>query len=374
MEMDSRLRIGFVGPGWIGRVQLQKLLKRQDVVIAAVHGRDYERTAALLQEFGLPATCNCHSYTELLERDIDAVWLASPNQYHGPQAITALQADKHLFCEKPTAIAYSDDLELQRLSISKPHLVTFVDFVLYFNPMERKLLEMIRSGFFGDLTQVQINYRHPINTSDGRAWKLTKEAMGDAISMGISHALSVITWIFAANGQHPVSVFAISDQARVRPFEPDPIWNILVRFSGGGTAFCFGNIDFNNGYDLFHSVTGTEGSFTFDSAQPLEQKVRFTSQCIEGGRIVWPSNADSSSPHAWDPKMTLPDSGDVLTHGLDDAIESFLASVKSRTPSPLSLQQTYSIAEIGWAAQLSAVTGQQVSLPIDPLQMSAIAK
>jgi len=370
--MDDRIRIGFVGPGWIGRVQLEKLLRRTDVLIAGVLGRDFEQTASLLQELGLPATCNCRSYAELLEREIDAVWLASPNQHHGPQAIAALKADKHLFCEKPTAISYRDDLELQRLASEKPHLISFVDFVLYFNPMEQKLLEMVDAGLFGDLTQVQVNYRHPINTSGGKAWKLTKEAMGDAISMGISHALSLIVWIFAANGQHPTSVFAISDRARVREFEPNPIWNILIQFSGGGTAFCFGNIDFNHGYDLYHNVTGTTGSFVFDSAQPQQQKIRFTSQRIEDGKTIWPLVSDAHPDFGWNQKLTLPDSGDVLTHGLDDALECFLASVKTKQESPLSIQKSFTIAEIGWAAQLSASTGKQVSLPLDPSLMLEI--
>jgi len=371
-DMDNRIRIGFVGPGWIGRVQLDKLLRRPDVLIAAVHGRDFEQTASLLQELGLPAECNCRSYSELLEREIDTVWLASPNQHHGPQAIAALKAEKHLFCEKPTAISYRDDLELQRLSSEKPHLISFVDFVLYFNPMEQKLLEMVRAGLFGDLTQVQVNYRHPINTSGGRAWKLTKAAMGDAISMGISHALSLITWIYSANGQYPTSVFAISDRARVRDFEPHPIWNILIQFSRGGTAFCFGNIDFNHGYDLYHNVTGTAGSFIFDSAQPQQQKVRFTSQRVEDGKTIWPLSTDTHPNYAWDQKLTLPDSGDVLTHGLDDAIECFLASVKAKQASPLSLQNSFTISEIGWAAQLSASSGKQVSLPLDSSHMLAI--
>lgn len=367
--MDSPLRIGFVGPGWIGRVQLEKLLRRPDVLVSAVHGRDYERTASLLHELNLPEDRNCRSYDELLQREIDAVWIASPNQHHGPQAIAALKAGKHLFCEKPTAISFRDDLALQKLASENPHLITFVDFVLYFNPMEQKLLSMIRDGLFGDLTQVQVNYRHPINTSGSKAWKLSKAVMGDAISMGISHAISLITWIYAANGKHPVSVFAISDRARVRDFESDPIWNILIRFSGGGTAFCFGNIDFNAGYDLYHNVTGTRGSFAFDSTQPHAQKVRYTSQQIENGQTIWPLAGDT---HAWPTGTTLPDSGDVLTHGLDDAIECFVTSVKALKPSPLSLQYASIIAEIGWAAQVSAITGQQVALPLDPSQMLAI--
>jgi predicted dehydrogenase len=107
-------------------------------------------------------------------------------------------------------------------------------------------------GLLGHLTQVQVNYRNPINTADGRTWKYRKDAMGDAIGIGIIRALSVMAWIFEADQQCQVAVYATSEAARERPFECDPIWNILVRFSGGGTGFCFGNIEWGNGYDVYH--------------------------------------------------------------------------------------------------------------------------
>lgn len=369
--MKEKLAIGFVGPGWIGEIQLRKLLKRPDVHIAAVHSSSRERTLSLLHDLGLDESLYQSSYQQLLGLpEIESIWLASPNALHGPQAIAALRAGKHLFCEKPAAITYRDQLTLDELARRHPRLISFIDYVLYFNPMEQKLMEMVRAGLFGELTQVQVNYRHPINISDRRGWKLQKNAMGDAISMGINHALSVITWIFAANGQHPVAVYATSERARIRPFEPDAIWNITIHFSGGGTAFSFGNIDFNNGYDAYHNVTGTKGSFVFDAVQPLSSKIRYSSQDLSDGQWIWPLDAEQCatrglSAFAWSPTITLPDSGNVLDHGLDDAIDCYIESVKTGIPSPLSLTRSTAITEISWAAQLSAVTGERISLPLD---------
>lgn len=368
--MKEKLVIGFVGPGWIGEIQLRKLLKRSDVRIAAIHGGSRERIVALLHDLGLDESLYQSSYQQMLEQpEIEAIWLASPNASHGPQAIAALRAGKHLFCEKPAAITYHDQLTLHELSRLNPHLISFIDYVLYFNPMEQKLMEMVRAGLLGELTQVQVNYRHPINISDRRIWKLDKNVMGDAISMGINHALSVITWIFASNNKHPIAVYATSEKARIRPFEPDAIWNITIHFSGGGTAFCFGNIDFNNGYDAYHNVTGTKGSFVFDAVQPLPSKVRYSSQDLANGRWIWPLDAEQCtrelSAFAWSPTITLPDSGNVLDHGLDEAIECYIESVKTGIPSPLSLSHSAVITEVGWAAQLSAATGECISLPLD---------
>jgi antitoxin component of RelBE/YafQ-DinJ toxin-antitoxin module len=49
-----------------------------------------------------------------------------------------------------------------------------------------------------------VNYRHPINIAEDKVWKLSREIMGDAIGMGIIHALSVMLNIMAAQGAMPV--------------------------------------------------------------------------------------------------------------------------------------------------------------------------
>jgi predicted dehydrogenase len=246
-----------------------------------------------------------------------------------------------------------------------------VDYVLYFAPMEQKLRDMVRAGLFGDLTQVQINYRHPVNITGGRAWKLSKEVMGDAIGMGINHALSVMHWIFAANKQHPVSVFALADPARVRPFEAEAIWSILIRYSGGGTGFCFGNVDSGNGYDAYHNIFGTEGAFVFDAGYEHARKIRYWSKQHAAGQWIWPldpaaSFAPELTEYAWPASTGTPDSGDVLNHSLAEAIDHFITCIQKREQSPLSFLNTAPIADVGWAAQISARTGTPVTLPLDP--------
>jgi predicted dehydrogenase len=371
--MAEQLGIGFAGPGWIGSVQLRKLAARKDVRIAALYSPRAERALALLDELKLSRDLYVPVYDEMVATpEVNALWVASPNAYHGAQSIAALNARKHVFCEKPCATSLAEHRLQQALAVERAELVTFVDYVLYFDPLEQRLRQMVSSGLFGDLTQVQINYRHPVNITGGRAWKLNKDIMGDAIGMGINHALSVMHWIFEANGQHPVSVFAFADKARVRPFEAEPIWSILVRYSGGATGFCFGNIDSGNGYDAYHNLFGTEGAFVFDPGQDQPRKVRYWSRQHAQGQWIWPLDSVACSPenlesYAWSPNTANPDSGDVLNHSLNEAIDHFLACVRNRKQSALSFCNTAAIVDVGWAAQISAKTGAQVLLPLDPV-------
>jgi len=374
--MSSRQTgIGFAGPGWIGQAQLRKLAARDDVRddvrIGALFSPHAEKAFAILDELGLSRSLYVASFSEMLSRpEVDAVWIASPNGFHGQQALAALRAGKHVFCEKPCATDFQDYREQLALAQAQPALVTMIDYILYFDPLERRIRAMVEEGAFGHLSQVQVNYRHPVNTSEGRTWKFRRDTMGDAIGMGIVHALSVMLWIFEANGQKPTAVYATSARAQIRPFEVDPVWNIVVRFDGGGTGFCFGNIESGNGYDAYHNLFGTEGAFVFDPGQRPEQRVRYWSKARAAGEWIWPMdvdrcNAAGLAEYAWPREMRSPDSGDVLSHSIDESIEEFLSHIRAGTQSALSFGNSSIIAEVGWAAQLSALTRSEVPLPLD---------
>jgi predicted dehydrogenase len=115
--MAEGIGVGFAGPGWIGSVQLRKLAERNDVRIAALHSPRPDRALALLDELNLSRDLYTPAYEDMLTRPgVDALWLASPNVYHGAQSIAALEAGKHVFCEKPDATRFEEHYLQQNLS------------------------------------------------------------------------------------------------------------------------------------------------------------------------------------------------------------------------------------------------------------------
>lgn len=365
-----KLRIGFAGAGWMGSVQLKRHTDRDDVEVVALFEVNKERGTEVLKNVGLPPSLLVPDYNEIINnRDIDAVWLVSPNSFHAPQAIAAMQAGKHVFCEKPAATKFDDFCKEIELEKANPNLITFVDYILYFDSMEQRLRDMVAKGEFGQITQIQINYRHPVNIAGDKVWKLNKNIMGDAIGMGINHAISVMIFAMASQAK-PVGVYASSMSAKVRGFEADPIWAITIHFDNGATGFCFGNIDNGNGYDAFHSLYGTEGAFTFDSQQDRPNKVRYWSQKSTQGKWIFPLNPPQCKIQGleqcvWPDDTTTPDSGNVVEHQTGAAVGHFIDCVKNKTKSPLSFVNSQVIAEIGWAAQMSAKLNKEIKLPLD---------
>lgn len=361
----------FAGVGWMGEVQLRHLAARDGVDIRQVVNPDIGRAHRVVQDIGIREVAVTDDFNKAIsDPTVNAVWLVSPNSYHGPQSIAALEAGHHVFCEKPPAtrfVEYRRQIELDRAQVESR---TLVDYILFFNPMERKLRQAAADGEFGTIYQMQVNYRHPVNISGGKSWKLKKSIMGDALGMGVNHAISVIYHVMAPQSR-PISVFATSHHTKRRSFEVPTVWNILIRFENSATGVCLGNIDMNNGYDLYHNVAGTGGGFVFDSLVEQGEKIRYWSDSKTGGEWVYPLRAGSASEltseavAGWSSDLALPDSGNVVHHQTGDAIDHFLECVNEGIDSPLSFAASSPIAEIGWAAQISSITHREIPLPLD---------
>jgi predicted dehydrogenase len=275
-----------------------------------------------------------------------------------------MRAGKHVFCEKPCATKFDDFCTQIELEKANPNLKTYVDYILYFDSFEKRLREMITAGEFGQVTQIQVNYRHPVNITGDKVWKLNKNIMGDAIGMGINHAISVMVYAMASQAR-PITVFASNHNSNVRGFEAEPIYNIMIKFDNGATGFCFGNIDNGNGYDAYHNVFGTEGGLVFESQIDRPYKVRYWSNETTNGKWIRPLDKADAKELAWPEDTTTPDSGNVVEHQTGECVGHFIDCIRNNTKSPLSFVNSQIIAEIGWAAQMSAKLHKEVALPLD---------
>jgi len=354
----------------MGAAQMQYLTERDDVEIVALCQRTRERGLEVLDQLGLPHDILTDNYDDLINNpEIDVIWIVSPNSFHAPQSIAAMRSGKHVFCEKPSATTFEDHLVQIEVAKANPELRTFVDYILYFDTFEQRLREQIAAGDFGMITQIQVNYRHAVNIAGNKKWKLNQAIMGNAIGMGINHALSVMVLAMASQAK-PVSVYATSMPTQVRGFEVDPIWNIMVTFDNGATGLCLGNIDSANGYDAYHSVYGTRGALVFDSLLDRPQKVRTWSEQVAQGQWYYPLDTkrcqrEEVAELAWPEDTTTPDSGNVIEHQTGSCIAHSIECIKSEVSSPLSFENSADIADLGWAAQVSALTNQPVKLPLD---------
>jgi len=105
--MMRKIRIGVIGVGQIGKSHLQNYASISDAEIVAVCDVNEQEARRVAEQYGIPSVYT--DYRELLSRDdIEAVDVCLHNNFHAPMTIAALEAGKHVYCEKPIAGTYFD--------------------------------------------------------------------------------------------------------------------------------------------------------------------------------------------------------------------------------------------------------------------------
>src|SRR3954452_4675881 len=101
----NRLRVGIVGGGFMGRVHGRSALVAGAQVVGAV-GSSPDRAAAAAEATG--AEQGVDTLDDLLKADVDLIHVCTPNNTHLQVAVQALDAGKHVICEKPLATSAKD--------------------------------------------------------------------------------------------------------------------------------------------------------------------------------------------------------------------------------------------------------------------------
>ncbi len=142
----SGIRAGIVGVGFIG-VAHAEALRRLGVEVAGVVGSTPERTRAKATQAGLPHVHDDYD-AMLADPGIDVVHVASPNHLHAEHVLAALEAGKHVVCEKPLGL---DGTETARLlaAAEASGRVHAVCFNVRFYPLCHQMRTMVASGEIG---------------------------------------------------------------------------------------------------------------------------------------------------------------------------------------------------------------------------------
>jgi phthalate 4,5-cis-dihydrodiol dehydrogenase len=147
----ASIRIGLAGLGTAGRSLPQAIAKTTGFSFVA--GADLRQDAReqYRVEFGIQTFDSVKAMYEL--KELDAVYVATPNPFHAEHAITALEHGKHVMVEKPMALIV-EDCDRMIATAEKFRVKLMVAHTRSFNPPIRKMREIISSGELGRVTQV----------------------------------------------------------------------------------------------------------------------------------------------------------------------------------------------------------------------------
>ena len=163
----DKVRLGYIGVGLRGRSHIGEGLLRDDVQIVAICDTQESSLQFCREQFkkaGKPLpkeyTGGLDAYKSLLNRkDIDAVIIATPWEFHRPQAIDAMKAGKYVGCEVIAGISVDDHWDIVHTSEQ-----TGIPYMTLENVCYRRdvmaALNMVRQGLFGEIIHLEGGYQH----------------------------------------------------------------------------------------------------------------------------------------------------------------------------------------------------------------------
>lgn len=149
-------RAAIIGAGFMGRTHLEALVRLGSVEVAAVVARRDEAARALAQAFGVPRW-ETDPGKVFEDPDIGVVHLCTPNQSHAPLGLAAMEASKHVLCEKPLATSSEEGGKLVAMAAEKG-LRNCTCHNLRYYPMVQQMRRMREAGELGEILVVQGTY------------------------------------------------------------------------------------------------------------------------------------------------------------------------------------------------------------------------
>lgn len=203
----KKLKIGIIGTGNISRSHMDSYRKNPNVELYALCDIDEGRLKKAGEEYGITRL-----YTDLSEMlalpEIDAVSVCTWNSAHAPCTIAALNAGKHVLCEKPMATTVEDAVKMKEAAEKNGKLL-MIGFVRRFGNDMKMIRDFQSVDYFGDIYYAKANYLRRNGNPCG--WFGEKELSGGGplIDLGV-HVIDFIR--YAMGNPKPVSVYGATFQ------------------------------------------------------------------------------------------------------------------------------------------------------------------
>jgi predicted dehydrogenase len=226
----AKIRFGILSTAKIGVEKVIPAMQKGRLTeVAAIASRSAERARAAAARLGIARSYG--SYEELLaDPNIDAIYNPLPNDLHVPWSIKALEAGKHMLCEKPIALSTAEARELVAAGRRHSRLKLMEAFMYRHHPQWRLAKQMVDSGKIGTLRTIQTFFSF---FNDDPANIRHSPAMGGGALMDIGcYAISLSRWLFEAQPKRVLGL--VEHDSR---FEVDRLASAILDFGHGTATF-----------------------------------------------------------------------------------------------------------------------------------------
>jgi predicted dehydrogenase len=192
----------------------------------------------MAEEFSIPHACRTASELIALS-DVDLVVITSPPVEHRHATLAALEAGKHVICEKPMAMSATEAREMKDAALARPAQLSIIDHELRFNPTWRRMKQLVADGFAGNVFHVNFTVATGFRHSAQRPWNwwAQRSAGGGLLGALGSHAIDALRWLLGDIESVASTVATMvpgrmdTAAGKMRSVETDDYCAFLVRFA-----------------------------------------------------------------------------------------------------------------------------------------------
>ena len=261
------IRIGVIGVGFGAKVQAPAF-QDEGFEVAAICSRREERAREVADSLGIS-----HAYTDyrqMLEQpDLDAVSIVAPPNLHHDMTAAALDAGKHVLCEKPFAM---DEAEAKAMldKARGTKLTAMVAHEFRFAPARSYVKELLEQGYIGDFQSASVTLfmrGGPPGGRPGFDWRQQYSYGGGQLGGLGSHYIDCLRDWFGDVASVSGRVFTPYNGAHGDDTSDDA-FGLLMTFAKGGWASLTANFAAPLGSKVRMEIHGTEGSLSLSHAGP----------------------------------------------------------------------------------------------------------
>ena len=345
---------GKIGWGVIGACGIAKrrtipegICAASNAQLVAVTDVNAEGSKEVAKQFGAK---HCASVAAVLRNpDVQAVYIATPNNLHKKFVTAAARSGKHVLCEKPLAIKTADIAKM--IATCKDAKVLFgVGFMMRFNAYHQKLKAMIQDGTFGTpiMARGQMTCWYPPMPN---AWRQVPElgGGGSLVDMG-SHVVDVFEMFFGKTK----SVYCRTAN-RVQTYSVEETAILVLEFESGVPAIVdvsFGIPDEASEFviEVYGSKGAVKGKYSLAQGPGGDMRA-----CILGGMKGYDAQQNNQAKGGYQP-WELPTKNTYLSE-----IESFSQAILDGKPAPVPAEDGLWNHAVMEAAYKSAKTGKAIT-------------
>ncbi len=228
----EKVRWGILSTANIGTGKVIPAMQQaQHVAVTGIASRDKERAREVADGLGIDKAHG--SYEDLLaDPTIDAVYIPLPNHMHVEWSIKALEAGKHVLCEKPIGLNMAEAEQLRAAGEKSPRLKLMEAFMYRHHPQWVTAKRLVDEGEVGELKMVQAVFAYN-NTNPDDIRNQADVGGGGLMDIGC-YPISVARHIFAAEPERVAAHIEYDPR-----FRTDSYGSVILEFANGTASFMY---------------------------------------------------------------------------------------------------------------------------------------